>query len=153
MHYDTQMSPPVCVWLYFILFYVYRCFYLHACPGTTCVPGAQRSGEGISSPRTKAIDGCKPPYWCEEPKLGPLQDQRVSLNSEPSLLPHAHIHTYIHTYIHTHIHTYIHTYIHTPGFLACSRHQKVKMAPDILVTITSCGMEENMQAGCGGARL
>lgn len=48
---------------------------LPACPSVTmCVPGTQRSEEGVSSPDTGVVSLC----LCWESNLGPIENRHVS---------------------------------------------------------------------------
>lgn len=48
----------------------------------------QRSGEVcVTGPKELDLDGCEPPYECQEPNLGPLQEQQALLTTEPVALP------------------------------------------------------------------
>lgn len=51
----------------------------------TCVHVCLVPTKIIGSPRTGAADGCEPPHGGWEPHLGPLQEQRASLTTEPPL--------------------------------------------------------------------
>lgn len=54
------------------------CLYVHMC---VCMCTTY-----ISSPRTGVADACRPLWGCGESNPDPLQEQRVPLNAEPSLL-------------------------------------------------------------------
>lgn len=58
------------------------------CLCTMCVTDVHRGQKrAMDSPGTGVIDNCKPPNWCRERNLGPLQEQQALLNAEPSLQP------------------------------------------------------------------
>lgn len=57
---------------------MYVCICVDVCHESTSTAEA---GRGHMSPGAGAAEGCEPPGW--EPNLGPLEEQRVLLTSEP----------------------------------------------------------------------
>ena len=48
---------------------------------SACTPACQKRAQDFT------IDGCEPPYGCQELNSGPLEEQQVLLTTEPSLQP------------------------------------------------------------------
>jgi hypothetical protein len=55
---------------------------------------SQRPKGVISSPETRIVIGCEPPYRCWGLSLGLLEEQPVLLASEPSLQPNGFLITF-----------------------------------------------------------
>ena len=80
--------------MHLLSFLIYLCVYgcfacMYVC--VLCMWCLWRPEEGVEPSGTGFTDGCEPPYESWELNLGPLQEQQVLLEAEPSLPPNIYL--------------------------------------------------------------